>query len=280
MSKSDVGLWNVDNTSDANKPVSTATQNALDLKQDTLIAWTNIQIASDWKTISSTDTTYTAWTWLNLNWTEFSNTWVLSVNGNTWAVTINQVSDTAYWNSWDGVTDTAPSKNAVYDKINSVDWSISTIEWKIPSEASTSNKLADKDFVNSSINSVTAFYITKNANGDQFATHAELTSATTFYSWWVVRVPTRNDYCIVADDEDHDHATTRYIYTTTWEFQYVVNETALTQAQLNALNSGITSAKVTSYDGIVTTVWWYGDIVTHNTSEFATSTQWWKADTA
>jgi hypothetical protein len=34
--KGDVGLGNVDNTSDANKPVSTATQTALDLKQDTL----------------------------------------------------------------------------------------------------------------------------------------------------------------------------------------------------------------------------------------------------
>lgn len=33
-SKSDVGLGNVDNTSDANKPVSTATQTALDLKAD------------------------------------------------------------------------------------------------------------------------------------------------------------------------------------------------------------------------------------------------------
>lgn len=34
LSKSDVGLGNVDNTSDANKPVSTATQTALDLKED------------------------------------------------------------------------------------------------------------------------------------------------------------------------------------------------------------------------------------------------------
>ena len=33
-SKSDVGLGNVDNTSDLNKPISTATQTALDLKAD------------------------------------------------------------------------------------------------------------------------------------------------------------------------------------------------------------------------------------------------------
>jgi hypothetical protein len=51
-------------------------------------------------------------------------------------------------------------------------------------------------------------------------------------------VPTRNDYCIVVADENHDNATTRYIYQNNqWEYQYTVNETALTTAQLNALNS-------------------------------------------
>ncbi|HSE29691.1 MAG TPA: hypothetical protein VLA77_03865 [Candidatus Saccharimonadales bacterium] len=35
LTKSDVGLGNVDNTSDANKPISTATQTALNLKADT-----------------------------------------------------------------------------------------------------------------------------------------------------------------------------------------------------------------------------------------------------
>lgn len=164
----------------------------------------------------------------------------------------NQVSDIAYAASWDGVADVAPSKNAVYDKIESVEWEISTINWLIPVAATTSNQLADKDFVNNWINSVTAYYITKNANWDQFATYAELSSATTFYSWWVVRIPTRNDYTIVLADENHDNATTRYIYNTTWEYQYTVNETALTQAQLDALNSGITANKVSTYDWYAT----------------------------
>nr|DAH09397.1 MAG TPA: receptor binding complex [Caudoviricetes sp.] len=38
LDKSDVGLGNVDNTSDANKPISTATQTALDAKQDKITA--------------------------------------------------------------------------------------------------------------------------------------------------------------------------------------------------------------------------------------------------
>lgn len=152
----------------------------------------------------------------------------------------------------------------VVDALNSSSWTdvlsakqwcvlnscISSINSKIPSAATCSNQLADKDFVNSSINSLAAYYITKNAQGDQFDTYAELSSATVFYSGGVVRVPTQNDYTIVKDDENHDDATTRYIYQwSQWEFQYVVNETPLTQAQLNALNSWITSAKVSTYDG-------------------------------
>jgi hypothetical protein len=43
LTATDVGLGNVDNTSDANKPVSTATQTALNLKQDTLVSATNIK---------------------------------------------------------------------------------------------------------------------------------------------------------------------------------------------------------------------------------------------
>ena len=48
ITKSMVGLNNVDNTSDVNKPISTATQTALNLKQDTLVSGTNL------KTINST----------------------------------------------------------------------------------------------------------------------------------------------------------------------------------------------------------------------------------
>ena len=41
--KTDVGLGNVDNTSDVNKPVSTATQTSLNAKQATLVSGTNIK---------------------------------------------------------------------------------------------------------------------------------------------------------------------------------------------------------------------------------------------
>jgi hypothetical protein len=39
---------------------STSLRTTWSWKQDTIVAWTNIQIANDWKTISATDTTYSA----------------------------------------------------------------------------------------------------------------------------------------------------------------------------------------------------------------------------
>lgn len=125
---------------------------------------------------------------------------------------------------------------------------VGVINSKIPSAASSGNQLADKNYVDDGINSVTAYYITKNAQGDQFACYAELAAATTFYSGGVARTPTRNDYTIVGDDECHGDSTTRYIYNSGWEYQYTVNESPMTTAQVNAINSGITSAKVTCYD--------------------------------
>lgn len=122
---------------------------------------------------------------------------------------------------------------------------------KIPTQATKDNKLADKDYVNSSINSVTAYYVTKNVAGDQFENKAELYNAEVYYSGGEERLPTRNDYAIVRVDEEHENATTRYIFQNDrWEFQYVVNETALTSNQIKALNSGITKELVAKLQGI------------------------------
>ena len=55
LTKSDVGLANVDNTSDLNKPISTATQTALNAKQDTLISSTNIKTINGQSVLGSGD---------------------------------------------------------------------------------------------------------------------------------------------------------------------------------------------------------------------------------
>jgi hypothetical protein len=53
--KAQVGLSNADNTSDANKPVSTATQTALNAKQDTLVSGTNIKTINGTSVLGSGD---------------------------------------------------------------------------------------------------------------------------------------------------------------------------------------------------------------------------------
>jgi hypothetical protein len=51
--KTSLALNNVDNTSDANKPISSATQTALDAKQDTLVSGTNIKTVNGTSVLGS-----------------------------------------------------------------------------------------------------------------------------------------------------------------------------------------------------------------------------------
>lgn len=57
---------------------------------------------------------------------------------------------------------------------------------------------------------------------------------------------TNNDYAIVLDDETQNDECWRYLYVsgTGWTAQYRINETPLTQAQLDSLNSGATAAAI------------------------------------
>ena len=69
-----------------------------------------------------------------------------------------------------------------------------------------------------------------------------------------------DDITTVVADEDHKNAsnvagTTRYRYggvdasgKPVWAFEYVINNTGLSQAQLLAVNSGISATKVGNYD--------------------------------
>ena len=55
-------------------------------------------------------------------------TWITEVDINY----PSQIDNTAYWSSWNGVTNKAPTKDAVYDKINAIDWQIADLQahWK------------------------------------------------------------------------------------------------------------------------------------------------------
>lgn len=71
------------NMSNPNNVDTTLTANSVD-QFVFLAVWWQLELQPRDK-----DTTYTAWTWININWSnQISNTWVTSVNGSTWAVTV------------------------------------------------------------------------------------------------------------------------------------------------------------------------------------------------
>ena len=76
-----------------------ATKTDLNSKQDTLTAWANITIAQDW-TISATDTTYTAWTGIDIT---------------NWVITNTQTS-AEWWNITGTLSDQTDLQNALDDK--------------------------------------------------------------------------------------------------------------------------------------------------------------------
>jgi len=78
LDKNSVGLNNVDNTSDLNKPISTAAQTALNAKQNTLVSGTNIKTVNGNTLLGSGDltigNTYTAGTGISIASNVVTNT--------------------------------------------------------------------------------------------------------------------------------------------------------------------------------------------------------------
>jgi hypothetical protein len=110
---------------------------------------------------------------------------------------------------------------------------VAAIKSEIPSAASPQNQLADKNFVNSSVATNTANYISD--NGAPFLSLAALQA----YSGPL----TNNDYAFVMGTDAAGNTTyTRYKYnasTQTWAEEYVLNNSSFTAAQWAAINSGI-----------------------------------------
>ena len=132
---------------------------------------------------------------------------------------------------------------------------IEDIEGKVPTQASPENQLADKSYVVDQINSVSAYYLTATPDGEAFASKAALTEAIAsgeFYFAGQLRVPTKNDYCLINKDETHGNMAARYVYqgNNLWAYQYVISQVSFTTAQQKAIDSGVTQeylATVTSH---------------------------------
>ena len=122
---------------------------------------------------------------------------------------------------------------------------VTSIEGMVPAAASDQNQLADKNFVNSSVSTNTANYISN--NGQPFTSLSQLEA----YSGTL----TNNDYAFVVGTDAAGNTTyTRYKYngeTEQWASEYVLNNSSFTSDQWAAIQSGITSSLVTKLDGLV-----------------------------
>ena len=144
--------------------------------------------------------------------------------------------------------------NTIRTDLDDLGDQVHEIESKVPASATADNQLADKAFVNSSINAVAAYYITSTPEGDSFATKADLVNGP-YYFQGAARVPTINDYALVKADETHEGSAARYMYDgKQWDYQYTLNDTPFTQAQVDAINSGITAGLVSKYNAAADTV--------------------------
>lgn len=145
----------------------------------------------------------------------------------------------------------AKGSYATTSDLSAVSGRVSTIESEIPEQASSSNQLADKNFVNSSISTATATFrgtynlvsdlsLTTSATEGQIAT-ALLTAVST---------ADNNDYCFVqiptADATPTEISRIdRYKFNgTAWAYEYSLNNSGFTASQWAAINSGATTTNI------------------------------------
>ena len=156
--------------------------------------------------------------------------------------TINDLTSTAQQNALNsGIT------SSLVTQIGTNQTNISTINGKIPSAATSSNQLADKQYVDNAISTNAASF------DGSWATYAAIPSTVAGFTSENLPEPTNNNYLVVLADETQDGGTWRYKYVddggaydkNNWAVEYEINESPFTQAQLDAINSGITSALVT-----------------------------------
>ena len=132
----------------------------------------------------------------------------------------------------------------------------------IPTAASPDNKLADKAYVDAIGERVEARYLSYSQDGLPFPTYDDFEAAQqtdTFYYMNALTVPNNNDVIVITADGKHlnengQPTTTRWRFFKPetgpggWRYEYTINNSALSKAQLLAINSGINVVKVENYD--------------------------------
>lgn len=157
------------------------------------------------------------------------------------STTINDLTSTAQQSALNsGIT------SALVTQIGTNQTNITTINGKIPSAATTSNQLADKQYVDNAISTNAASF------DGNWATYAAIPSAVAGFTNEGLPEPTNNNYLVVLADETQDGGTWRYKYVddggsydkNNWHVEYEINETPFSQTQLDAINSGANTTNI------------------------------------
>lgn len=128
--------------------------------------------------------------------------------------------------------------------VDSVKTDVNNIKDVIPSQASSTNQLADKEFVNSSIATNTANFIGTFNSIDELPTTGV----------------TNNDYAFVVTNNVYS----RYKWNeTSWLFEYELNNSSFTQEQWETINAGLTSGDTENLRDVVELV---SDVVPEDAS--------------
>lgn len=153
--------------------------------------------------------------------------------------------------------DAVHTANSAHESATQSKNELDSIKALIPEQATTSNKIADKAFVNSSIQTATA-----NFRGEWATWSAVPTTVDSYPEDYAGgHKPTVNDYISIRDASGYGESyagTWRFKYTGNWdtlgkdgwEPEYQVNETPMTAEQIAALNSGITEEDVAKLNGL------------------------------
>ena len=144
----------------------------------------------------------------------------------------NVISNTRDTVAWGKIIGDINQQTDLQNQFSGVESEIDDIESLIPSQASTSNQLADKSFVNNAISTSTANFIgTFNSLADLEAYSGPLT---------------KNDYAfVITTDSAGNTIYNRYKYNgTDWLYEYSITNPSFTAEQWAAINSGITTAGV------------------------------------
>lgn len=151
------------------------------------------------------------------------------------------VDDTNQYNKFLNATEVQDINNIIED--------VHDIQELIPNQASDTNQLADKDYVNDGIQSGLAYF------DGNWASYSAIPNTVAGFTSLNLIEPGNGNYLVVLDDETHNNECWRYKYTAqegavydknNWHAEYRLNESPFTLAEMQAIQSGATSAIINS----------------------------------